>query len=315
MRYPEAVELGAIAEPRQLAVGNIWDLASLKGWVAQSEFPMGRFRECDATCAETASLAERIGHIAVAIYPPRLRASIEFMRSGDIDAWRAFAKGDLDDCQAQGIPLIADSNTYLGLADFWSGDWEGALDRLAAAVPDERAGALGGNGAIRALCQAYAGRKDEALATVAAHEASRPAPGQASSRGAWTSLFCDVETLAVAGETDRAAELYLLLAAGLETSTAFRPYDFRLLQTLAGISATAGRDWEAAEAHFDAAIRLAAGLPSRLEQAEARRFYAEMLDRRGQGRDVTRAAGLRAEAAVIYQGMGMPRHAALVAGH
>jgi tetratricopeptide (TPR) repeat protein len=275
---------------------------------------MGRFRECDATCAETASLAERIGHIAVAIYPPRLRASIEFMRSGDIDAWRAFASGDLDDCQAHGIPLIADSNTYLGLADFWSGDWDRALDRFAAAVPDERAGALGGNGAIRAVYQAYAGLKGEALATVAAHEASRPVPGQTSSRGVWTSLFCDVETLAVAGELDRAAELYLLLAAGLETSTAFRPYDFRLLQTLAGISATAGRDWEAAEAHFDAAIRLAAGLPSRLEQAEARRFYAEMLDRRGQGRDVNRAADLRAEAVVIYQGLRMPRHAAFVAG-
>jgi class 3 adenylate cyclase/tetratricopeptide (TPR) repeat protein len=311
LQYRESVALGVIAEPRQHAVGNVWDLASLQGWVAQSEFAMGHFAECEAICGELAGLADRIGHIGVAIYPPRLRASIEFMRTGDIDGWRGFAVADLENSTTHGLPLLADDNTYLGLAEFWAGNWDKALELLAAGLPDERPGALGGNAAILAVCQAYAGATEEALATVAAHETSRPAPGQTNGRGAWTSLLCDVETLAVAGEASRAAELYPLLAAALETSAAFRPYDFRLLETLAGIAAAAGKDWDRAEAHFAVAMRLAETLPSRLEQADARRFYAQTLDARG---DPDRAAALRAEALVIYRAMGMPRHAELVAG-
>jgi hypothetical protein len=314
MRYREAVELGATAEPRQHEVGNIWDLASLKGWVAQSEFAMGHFHDCEAICEELAALADRIGHIGAGIYPPRLRASMGFMRTGDLDAWRAFAAADMEKIRARGLPLIADSSTFLGLGEFWAGKWDNALQKLGAAVADERPGALGGNAAILAICQARAGARDEALATVAGHEATRPVPGQTNGRGAWTALFCDVETLAAAGEMTRAAELYPLLAAALKTSAALRPYDFRLLETLAGISAGAGQDWDSAEAHFEAALQLAVALPSRLEQADARRFYADMLDARGAAGDAKRAETLRAEALVIYTVMGMPRHAELVTG-
>jgi hypothetical protein len=139
-------------------------------------------------------------------------------------------------------------------------------------------------------------------------------PGQTNGRGAWTSLSCDVETRAVAGEMTRAAELYPLLAAALKVSAVFRPYDFRLLETLAGISAGAGQDWGFRRGAFESAIRLAAELPSRLEQAEARCFYAEMLDAPGALGDADRGTTMRPEALAIYQETGMPRHAELVAG-
>jgi hypothetical protein len=56
----------------------------------------------------------------------------------------------------------------------------------------------------------------------------------------------------------------------------------------------------------------AATLPHRAEQAHARRFYADMLLRRGQAGDRDRARKLVGEAETLYRAMGMPRHVAMV---
>ncbi|HXA42688.1 MAG TPA: AAA family ATPase [Candidatus Solibacter sp.] len=314
MRYPEAVAVGTAAEPLQLAIGNAWDLASLKAHIAQSQLGMAAFEDCEATADALAELAGRISHLGASMYAPRLRASIAFMRSGDISAWRRFAEADLDFMDRHDLPLIADCSTYLGLADFWAGSWDSALELMSTGVAGERPGAIGGNGAILAVYQAYAGDLHEALALVDTHAGRRPVHGALSGRGAWTELFCDVETLAVAGEHARAAELYPLLAEALASRVVIRPLDSRLIETLAGIAAASGEDWPAAATHFETAIRLAAELPARLEAADARRFYALMLETQGAQSSLEKARQLRAEARDIYLSMEMPRHAEMVAG-
>jgi hypothetical protein len=88
-----------------------------------------------------------------------------------------------------------------------------------------------------------------------------------------------------------------------------RSWDYRLLATLAGLSAACAGDWDQAESHFEHALQLARDLPMRLEEFDACRFYARMLISRGRPRDRARARGLLAQAVAGYAAFEMPRHA------
>ncbi len=81
-----------------------------------------------------------------------------------------------------------------------------------------------------------------------------------------------------------------------------------LVGCYAGIAATAGEDWAAAEEHFEAALRRASDLPFILAQPETRRWYAAMLLERSGPGDADRAQQMLAEAINQYQAIGMPKH-------
>jgi uncharacterized protein HemY len=89
------------------------------------------------------------------------------------------------------------------------------------------------------------------------------------------------------------------------------PGDAKLLERSAGMAAAAGGQWEAAEAHFRAALEQAEKMPHRPEQAHTRRFYAVMLLERDGPGDRAEAQGLISEAEGLYRAMGMPKHVAL----
>jgi hypothetical protein len=101
------------------------------------------------------------------------------------------------------------------------------------------------------------------------------------------------------------------LLEAMETGTLFRVWDFRLIETLAGIAAACGSKWEKAEDHFQTAMRRADELPHVIEQPEVRRWYARMLiDRDGPG-DREKARRLLTDAIGMYQRIGMPKHVQL----
>ena len=114
------------------------------------------------------------------------------------------------------------------------------------------------------------------------------------------------------GEREEAASHHTVVAEAIEAGALSANYhDLRLLERVAGIAATAGRKWETAEAHFEAALRLADELPHRIEALETRRFYGQMLLDRNEIGDGKRAATLLTEAIRGYQSLGMARHAEL----
>ena len=148
--------------------------------------------------------------------------------------------------------------------------------------------------------------------TVSARRVSRlPIATQPNTIGAWTVLFGVVEGLAELGERDAAADLYPAVLDAIETGTLVDFDARRLLQTVAGIAAAAGGDWDAAETHYQTALRQAHEIPFRSEQPEVRRWYAHMLlDRNAPGdRDTARVQ--LGEAVEMYRAIGMPRHLAL----
>jgi tetratricopeptide (TPR) repeat protein len=121
-------------------------------------------------------------------------------------------------------------------------------------------------------------------------------------------LFTAVEGLAVLGERAEAAKLYPLVLEAMKTGTVSRFYDSRLLDTLAGIAASAGENWVQAEEHFQTALRRAEEMPYVIEQPEARRFYARMLLDRNAPGDREKARQLLEEAIEMYKKIGMPKH-------
>ena len=87
-----------------------------------------------------------------------------------------------------------------------------------------------------------------------------------------------------------------------------RAFGIGLLQTVAGVAAACGGQWERAEEHYQTALRQAHDLPYVMEQPEVRRWYARMLIDRNAPGDRDKAGELLTEAIAMYRRIGMPKH-------
>jgi hypothetical protein len=159
---------------------------------------------------------------------------------------------------------------------------------------------------------AYRGDAAEALAILNAERANLPVPGVANAYGSWLLLGHAVEALAMLRENAACAAFYPLAAEFVASGVVLTVFQGRLTQRVAGIAAAAGENWAAAEAHFGTALRQADELPHRLEYAETRRFYAQMLLERDAPGDAELARAMLAEARARYECLGMHRHVDLV---
>jgi hypothetical protein len=121
-----------------------------------------------------------------------------------------------------------------------------------------------------------------------------------------------IEGLFMLREWSQAEELYPLVGELLDTGAVALWPIFRFTHTIAGLAATAARQWEAAEEHFRIAMQQAASFPDRLEQAEIRRFHAMMFIDRAAPGDREKAQTLLSEALRTYTQIGMPRHIEMI---
>ena len=85
----------------------------------------------------------------------------------------------------------------------------------------------------------------------------------------------------------------------------------RLWQMVAGIAAACGEQWDAAQEHFETALRQAHDLPHKIAQPEFRRWYAQMLLDRNAAGDRDKVRTLLGEAIAQYRTIGMPKHLAM----
>ena len=155
---------------------------------------------------------------------------------------------------------------------------------------------------------AYSGDRNGALALLEKNRASLPVSGQENIRGSWWMLALVVEGLVMLGEQAQAGQLYPLVRELIDTGAVVLWPIPRYTQTIAGLAAAGAHQWEAAEEHFQIAMRQADFFPDRLEQAEIRRFHAMMLMDRAASGDREKASTLLGEALETYTHIGMPRH-------
>jgi class 3 adenylate cyclase/tetratricopeptide (TPR) repeat protein len=286
--------------------GMTWELTNATAFMSLTFVSLGRFAECLAVVNDHAPHADRIGNRIPQSMLEQAQSTVNLARSGDLKVWEQSAIKVLD--LAVG-PVRKAFLVNLVLADFWDGNWEQALERV-----DDQSDFPGVTGGaplyIRALVHAYLNDRASATTVLEANRAQLPRLGQPISIRQWTYTFIAVESFYLCGQYEEAAALGPLLEEALRAGTVMNTFE-RLLHTLAGMAAAAASDWEAAQQHYEAAIQLAEQLPHLIEQADARRFYAQMLIDRASSGDRDLAHSLLSGALEIYDRIGMPRHAAL----
>jgi class 3 adenylate cyclase/tetratricopeptide (TPR) repeat protein len=309
LQLPEMADSGLRAAELLRSAGDLWTLADAL-WAGQFGLLfLGRFDEVAKISQEVEALASRLGHLGALVQAGRARGLREFMLTGDIDKYEEFARGDLELCRDVGWAFISISYTLLGLVHFWRGRWGEALESFQAAARLEPPGFwAGADWAFLLLAKAYAGDKDAALTMLEERLENLPRAGQANTDGAWLMLQAVVEGLAVLGERDEAAKLYPLILESIDTGDVIRWPDARLVQSIAGMAAAAGGQWEKAAEHYQTALRQAHEIPVVIEQPEVRRWYAHMLIDRDAPGDGEKARELLTEAIAMYRRIGMPKH-------
>ncbi len=314
MEQHQVIDSGRQAIELFRAAGDLWSLASVSGFVVQATRPVGRFDDVRALNEEFGQLAERSGNYGAMGQHRRARGLVDFFSSGDLQVLQALARSDLESFESTGMPWIAGSWSWLGLVEFLRGNWDEALPLFEKAVKLEPPGSLcGWNAAMLFEALAYRGEKSAALALLESR--SLPGCGEPKQWGAASLLMAVVEGLTVLGERARAAQLYPSVVDVFERSGVICPSydDSRLYERAAGIAALAGGNWDASEKHFQTALRQAAELPHRLEQAHTRRWYGQMLLERAAPGDRDQAENFLQAAIDDYERMGIPRHRDLAA--
>ena len=292
--------------------GALWDLADGLPFVQLAMILAGRPIEVAHLGEEVEPLAQRIGHYGALMVAGRCRLLTEIM-SGDLAAVESSALKDLSLCEQTGLPWLADSYAWLGLAAFWRGDWEAALDAFRKGMSREGPGTVAGAcWAGSLLVQAYLGDEARCRAMLADPPVDLPRPGCLSGLGSWTGLLMATEALAQLGAREEAAAQYDLVVEAMAAGNVLRGYDNRLLHAVAGMAAGAGARWELAEDHFRQALHLADTIPHRLDQPDVRRLYALMLLQRNGSGDSATARHMLMEAASLYSNIGMLGHLRLV---
>jgi tetratricopeptide (TPR) repeat protein len=272
---------------------------------------MGRLAEAEAAGAEALSLAHTLGSRGALLTTRWASWAVESSRA-DLATLDRLAREDLRFAEENRFPWAAYAHIYVGLAAFWRGDWVMAADSFEECARLEIPSmAVGGAWGFRILLHVYQGDTQRALAMYVQGKETLPRLGAPRTFGRLAMLLTVSEALALAGERKEASALHPMVLEAMRAGNVLRVFDSRLLNSVAGLTAAAGGQWEPAEEHLRRACRQADDMPHRIERAETRRLYAWMLVERDGDGDRALAATLLHEALDGYRAIGMPRHEAM----
>ena len=309
MRSPKQAELASRAADMLRATGDLWHMAEMLA-IVQLDFVWGGRLEGAARFGDEAEpLAQRLGHMGTEFYTVWGRGMRDWLVAADLDRLEASCQRGVEVCGRANIPWGFTLATLLAMTSLWRGRWVEARDRAQSAVSQEPPGfAVGAGRSILFVCECRLGHTDAALALLEDWRAGLPRMGRPNTLGAWILLLGVIEGLVVLRERQAAAELYPLTLEAIETGTVVSWIGHRLMQTVAGIAAAAGEQWEQSETHYQTALTQAHEIPFRSEQPEVRRWYAQMLVDRNAAGDRDKARTMLMEAVETYDQIGMPRH-------
>jgi tetratricopeptide (TPR) repeat protein len=306
--HARAVDIGRESAEHLRRGGDDWNLANALGYTGAALGWLGRFDEAAAAGREGEELSQRLGNWSAYVFAEQSQTFREVGNGPNADDLERRGRDALRLSEDLGFPwLSALGYSRIGLADFWRGDWEVALEHLDAAARAEVRGAAGGHTGRLSLIHAYLGRGETARRLIDTARTDFPAPGRPTSGTSWSLAASATEALAVLGDTEAAGELYPTMVELAGTGCLMRSWDYRLVATLVGLSAACARRWDVAETHFHEALRLARELPMRSEEPDACLFYARMLLARDAPGDRSTATALRERASALYEEYRMPR--------
>ena len=309
-RHRQQAEAAETAGELARANGDLWSLTDALTLSQLASVHLGRLDGVTRVEEEAERLAQRLGHVGAGYAQLVVRGQRDWLLTADLDQFEASVRQVLEVLAGAGMPYGSVYEAWLCHASVARGHWPEARDRAQQLVGREPLPGLWGghNWSVLLLCECLLGHRETACALLDARRGMLPRGGQPNTVGSWAMLFASIEGLAELGEPEAAAELYPLTLEALETGTIVSIDARRLLQTVAGIAAAAGRQWEQAETHYQTALTQAHEIPFRSEQPEVRRWYAKMLLDRNAPGDRDKARTMLGEAVKTYEQIGMPRH-------
>ena len=284
-----------------------WDRADLLWATGYLSWMGGRPNDAAELIAELGPLAERLGHTNAAWLATTIPVCVDLTTAGDLEAAEARFSRSLERAEVTGRAVLVEASYRLvGTVQFLRGDWRSAEASLRHAVEVGNTPSLRGT-ATGQLTVVLACSGDTVAAVDALDGADLPSAGQPNTLGKWAALSYAVQAGVELGRLEQVREFYPLMLEALDTGAVFGR-DFSTWEAVAGMAAAAGEQWEAAERHFETALRQAEEIPNKIAQPEVRRAWARMLIQRDGPGDGEQARALLDEAIALYDALGMPKH-------
>lgn len=309
-QYQNVVDVGRASVEHLRRAGDLWNLANVQGYIGSSLGWLGRFEEATEVGLEAQEFARRLGNWSAVVFADGAVAFRDIGQNPAADVLAARGADAVQRGRELGFPWLTSlGHGRLGLAAFWRGHWEAALENVTEAAESERRGASGGHLGRLFLLHAYLGNAEHSLELLEEVSGQMPIVGRPNSGTSWTLGLAALETRLMLGHWAEAARLYPVVLDHAAHGPIMRSWDYRLVSTLAGAAAACAGESEAAALHFQQARDLARSLPMLHEEPEACRFEAMTLLATGGDAARERALVLIDEAAGRYDAIGMPRHA------
>lgn len=288
---------------------ELWGLADAMIWSQNASMFLGRIPDALAITDELEPLARRAGHFG-AQWVAQFARMCDALFRGDLSELELLGPRTLKWCLEAGVYWgVYQTYGLLALLELWRWRYDQAVEyaQLAVKTQGEEAIPISARPTL-ALVLAYAGDR-EALTEI--DRIDLPTLGAVNDLGRITALLMVTEALALLSEDERVAALYPLMAEPIGCMK-LGCFGALMPQTAAGISAAAGRNWDAATSHFEEARTIADAAPHMLERPQICYWYAKMLLNRGATGDREKASNLLNEAKSEFAAIGMPRHLDLV---
>ncbi len=309
MQFDDCTAAAERAALRMRELGDSFALADALTMRAIADIYLGRFEPALEAFGELDELARRQGSLgpwtSAAL---RSRFVIDAARVGDLDSLQPYADELVRLAEGSDGGWAPIAQSFMGTLELWRGDWGAAQRTLTDGVRLSRPGLWFGvpQGCLM-VALALAGEQRRVNVLLTALDPQLPRAGSPGTLGAWSMALFAAESAALIGDADRAGTLYPLVKEAIATGTVLRLVDGRLLQTCAGVTASAAGLHDEARDHFELALEQAETLPHRIEQPQVREAYARALLAVG---ETERATALVTDAIASYGEIGMARHKA-----
>ena len=229
----------------------------------------GRPAEAVRLAEEADRLATRVGYDGAAGNARGARWFAATMLTGDLDEMDHHARRALD-AHGRAGPWSFLGLMWLSIGRFYAGDWQHAEEYSRDAPRADLPAPTGqSERGWRFFLQAYRGERSW-LDEYRRLRDTLFRDGRTPFQGDIIFAFASIEALATAGEREEAHRLLPVALGAIRDGCVV--IGNQMAETVAGIGAACGAEWETAESHFESALQQAAEIPHRIGQPEARRW-------------------------------------------
>ncbi len=298
-----AAECGERATRLLDSTGALWWRADALNWTLLGLVMLGRVEEAALIADELDDVAGRVGNASVLRNIPICRAVMASLEA-DVDSVEVWLRRAIEASRDAGIPHWFEELGELGLVHCFRGRNESGLEKLDSAMELDPCDSpfSGVVPPMLFVVKAYA--SDPRALEFLEKEVPLPGIGDVNfSEG--IRLIYAIEGLAVLGENKKASDLYPQ-ASEIAKRVPVLLYFGLMPQTVAGIAAAAGEQWDKAVEHFETSLRQAHEFPHKLEQPQVRYWYAKMLTDRNAPGDRDKARQFLDEAIEAYETIDFP---------